>query len=235
MTEPVKKVRTYDSSHRRAQARETQRAVLDAARELFVEQGYGRTTVADVARAAGVSVETVYAGFGNKATLLHRVWDVTIGGDDEEITYHERPEIHALRAEPDLARRFEMQAALFTETSRRIVPFLLAVQGAAATEPAAAEMLAEVGRQRLEGLSVMAAAAAATGQLAVSEQECRDIIWATMDGVLWQRLVNERGWSDQQFQQWLAQMWIATLVSRRTVTDRGRAAARLDTSATIAP
>jgi AcrR family transcriptional regulator len=221
MNEPVKKLRTYDSSHRRAQARETQRAVLAAARELFVEQGYGRTTIADVARAAGVSVETVYAAFGNKATLLHRVWDVTIGGDDDEITYHERPAILALRAEPDLARRFELQAALFTETSRRIVPFLLAVQGAAATEPAAAEMLAEMGRQRLEGLSVMAAAAAATGQLAVSEQECRDILWSTMDGVLWQRLVNERGWSDEQFQSWLAQMWIATLVSRHTVTDRG--------------
>jgi len=213
MTEPVKKVRTYDSSRRRAQARETQRAVLDAARGLFVEQGYGRTTIADVARSAGVSVETVYAAFGNKATLLHRVWDVTIGGDDEEITYHERPEILALRAEPDLARRFAMQAALFTQTARRIVPFLLAVQGAAATEPAAAEMLAEMGRQRLEGLSVMAREAAATGQLAVTETECRDIIWATTDGVLWKRLVNERGWSDQRFQDWLAQMWISTLVA----------------------
>jgi len=213
MTEPVKKMRTYDSSRRRAQARETQRAVLDAARELFVEQGYGRTTIADVARSAAVSVETVYAAFGNKATLLHRAWDVTIGGDDEEITYHERPEILALRAEPDLARRFAMQAALFTQTARRIVPFLLAVQGAAATEPAAAEMLAEMGRQRLEGLSVMAREAAATGQLAVSEIDCRDFIWATTDGVLWQRLVNERGWSDERFQEWLGQMWIRALVA----------------------
>jgi AcrR family transcriptional regulator len=213
MTEPVKKMRTYDSSRRRAQARETQRAVLDAARELFVEQGYGRTTIADVARSAAVSVETVYAAFGNKATLLHRAWDVTIGGDDEEITYHERPEILALRAEPDLARRFAMQAALFTQTARRIVPFLLAVQGAAATEPAAAEMLAEMGRQRLEGLSVMAREAAATGQLAVSEIDCRDFIWATTDGVLWQRLVNERGWSDERFQEWLGQMWISALVA----------------------
>jgi AcrR family transcriptional regulator len=213
MTEPVKKMRTYDSSRRRAQARETQRAVLDAARQLFVEKGYGRTTIADVARSAGVSVETVYGAFGNKATLLHRLWDVTIGGDDEEITYHERPEILALRAEPDLARRFAMQAALFTQTARRIVPFLLAVQGAAATEPAAAEMLAEMGRQRLEGLSVMAREAAATGQLAVTETECRDFVWATTDGVLWQRLVNERGWSDERFQDWLGQMWISALVA----------------------
>jgi hypothetical protein len=51
------------------------------------------------------------------------------------------------------------------------------------------------------------------GQLAVTETECRDIIWATTDGVLWKRLVNERGWSDQRFQEWLAQMWISTLVA----------------------
>jgi len=213
MSEPVKKLRTYDSSRRQAQSRETRRAVLDAARELFIEQGYGRTTIADVARAAGVSVETVYSAFGNKATLLHRAWDVTIGGDDEEITYHERPEINVLRAEPDLARRLAMQAAVFTRTARRIVPFLLAMQGAAASEPAAAEMLAEIGRQRLEGLSVMAREAAATGQLAVSEQDCRDIMWASTDGVLWQRLVNERGWSDERFQTWLGQMWINALVA----------------------
>jgi AcrR family transcriptional regulator len=213
MKEPVKKVRSYDSSRRRAQAKETQRAVLEAARELFVGQGYGRTTIADVARSVGVSVETVYAAFGNKATLLHRAWDITIGGDDQQILYHERPEIRAIRDEPDLARRLALQAALFTQTARRIVPFLLAMQGAAASEPAAAEMLAEVGRQRLEGLSVMARDAAATGQLAVTEQDCRDIIWATTDGVLWQRLVNERGWSDERFQDWLGRLWINALVA----------------------
>jgi AcrR family transcriptional regulator len=211
MAEPVKR-RAYDSSRRQAQARETQRSVLQSAHDLFVSQGYGRTTMADVARAAGVSVETVYGAFGSKATLLHRVWDVTIGGDDEDVDYHERPEVLALRAEPDLTRRLRLQAKLFTQTARRIVPFRLAVEGAAATEPAASEMLTEMGRQRLAGISVMAREAAATGQLAVSEEECRDVIWASTDGVLWHRLVNERSWSDERFEGWLARMWISTLV-----------------------
>jgi AcrR family transcriptional regulator len=213
MTQPVKRSRTYDSSRRRAQAQETRRAVLAAAHALFVDRGYGRTTIADVARSAGVSVETVYGAFGNKATLLHRVWDVTIGGDDDDVVYHERPEVVAVRNEPDLARRFTMQAALFTQTAQRIVPLLLAVQGAASTEPGAAEMLDEIGRQRLIGLSVMARDAAATGQLAVSEEECRDLVWAMTDGTVWHRLVNERGWSDERFRDWLAQVWVSTLVS----------------------
>jgi AcrR family transcriptional regulator len=212
MSEPVKRSRGYDSSRRQAQASETRREILRSAHDLFVSQGYGRTTMADIARAAGVSVETVYGAFGSKATLLHRVWDVTIGGDDEEVVFHERPEIRAIRAESDLAKRLVLHAAMSTRTARRIAPLVLAVQGAAGSEPAAAEMLAEMGRQRLAGIGVMASEAAATGQLAVSEEECRDVIWATTDGQLWQRLVNERGWSDERYAQWLAQLWTSLLV-----------------------
>src|SRR5664279_5728783 len=112
MTERVK--RNYDSSRRQEQARETRARILRAAHELFVTQGYGRTTIADIARAADVSVESVYGSFKNKVTVLHRVWDVTIGGDDEEVVFHERPEIRAIRAEPDLARRLALHARMST-------------------------------------------------------------------------------------------------------------------------
>ena len=78
MGEAVKR-RSYDSSRRRAQAKETRSAIVVAARDLFIEQGYGRTTMSDIARAAMVSVETIYAAFGNKATVLHKAWDVTVG------------------------------------------------------------------------------------------------------------------------------------------------------------
>lgn len=212
MTERVK--RTYDASRRQAQARETRASVVRAAHELFLAQGYGATTVADVAAAAGVSPETVYGAFGSKAGLLHRVWDVTVGGDDEEVLLHERPDVLALRAEPDLRKRLALHAAFFTRISHRIVPFTLMVQAASGHEPAAAAMLAEMGRQRYEGMGVMAAAAAATGQLGVSEEECRDVMWSTTDGDLWHRLVQGRGWSDDRFATWLARLWVQALQVR---------------------
>src|SRR3569623_37539 len=193
MARGVKRVRSYDSSGRQEQARQTKLAVIRAAQRLFIEQGYGRTTIAELAAAAGVSAETVYGAFKNKPTLLHRVWDVTIGGDDEEVVFHERPEVVAIRGEPDLAKRLMLHAAFSTATARRVTPFLRALQGAAGSEPAAAEMLTEINRQRLAGLSVMAREAAKTGQLAVSEEECRDIVWSFTDGTLWHQLVNERG------------------------------------------
>ena len=219
MSELVK--RQYDSSRRQAQACETRRVILRAAHDLFVEQGYARTTITDIARTAGVSPETIYASFKNKATVLARVWDVTVGGDDQEVIFHERPEIQAIRAEPDLAKRLMMHARMSTATARRMAPFALAVRAAAGAEPSAAEMLAEMGRQRYEGMGVMAREAAATGQLAVSEQECRDIIWSMTDGTLWHELVVERGWSDERYAEWLGRVWVATLMKPRRT--RGRA------------
>lgn len=211
MAKGVKGARRYDSSRRQAQATETRRAVVRAAHDLFISQGYARTTLVQIATEAGVSVETIYAAFRNKATLLHRVWDITVGGDDEDVVFHERPEVQAIRAEPDLARRLELQAAFSTRTAARICPFLIMVQAAAAADPAAAEMLAEMGRQRLVGIGVMAREAAATGQLAVSEEECRDVLWSTTDGMLWHRLVHERGWSDDRYATWLGRLWVRLL------------------------
>lgn len=214
MPRAVKAPRKYDSSRRQEQARQTRLAVVRAAQALFVEQGYGRTTMADIAGAAGVSVETVYAAFGNKPTILHRVWDITIGGDDEDVVFHERPEIQAIRSERDLAKRLVLHAAMATATARRIVPFMRTLHAAAGSEPAAAEMLAEIGRQRLAGMTVMASEAAATGQLAVSEEECRDVVWAYTDGNLWHELVVERGWTDERFAEWMGRAWVAALVKR---------------------
>jgi AcrR family transcriptional regulator len=211
VTQPVK--RRYDSTRRTEQARATERAVIRAAHDLFVSRGYGRTTIADVAREAEVSPETIYSRFRNKPTLLHRVWDVTVGGDDEDVVFHERPEVKAIRAEPDLTRRLMMHARFSTQTARRIGPFLRALQGAAATDDRVAGMLDEMDRQRLAGMTVLAREAAATGQLAVSEEVCRDFMWSMTDGFLWSRLVDERGWSDEDFAQRLGRMWVAVLVS----------------------
>ncbi|MGZ6496268.1 MAG: hypothetical protein ACXVD9_09045 [Actinomycetota bacterium] len=73
-------------------------------------------------------------------------------------------------------------------------------------------MLAEFDERRLDAAGHYARAAAATGRLAVSEEDCRDLLAATMDGALWYRLVGERAWSDDRFAQLLGTMWVAALV-----------------------
>jgi AcrR family transcriptional regulator len=179
---------------RQEQARETRRRIIQAVHHLFVSKGYGSTTIADIASAAGVAVETVYAAFRNKQTLLRQVWYVSFRGDETDSRLWDRPEIRAVIAEPDLTRRFRAQAAVYPAVFRRITPLLLMLQGAAANQPDAAAMLAEFDERRLDAATKYARAAAATGQLATGEDECRDVLWATLDGALWHQLVAERGW-----------------------------------------
>jgi AcrR family transcriptional regulator len=211
MGKPVK--RSYDSSGRQARARETRQRIVDVAHDLFISRGYGSTTIADIARGAGVSVETVYSAFGNKAALLRQVWYVRFRGDDQEVRLLHRPEIQEMLAEPDLTRRLHRHAVVITPVFRRFVPLHRALEAAAASEPAAAEMVAEFDANRLDACTQYAKAAKRTGQLAVSATECRDVFNATLDGALWHRLVQEGGWSDKRFSAFLGDLWVSALTS----------------------
>ena len=212
MTDTVK--RPYDSSRRQEQAQQTRATIIRAAHDLFLVNGYERTTIAEIATRAGVAVETVYAAFRNKRTLLRQVWFVSFRGDEEDVRLLDRPQIREVLAEPDLATRLRAHAAVMTPVFRRMTPLLLTLR-AAAGEPAAAAMLAEFDERCLDAAETYARAAAATGQLATSESECRDVLWSTLDGALWHRLVAERGWTDERFAAWLGQSWISSLVKPR--------------------
>jgi hypothetical protein len=115
-------------------------------------------------------------------------------------------------AEPDLATRFRAQAAIYPPVFRRITPLLLMLQGAAASQPDAAAMLAEIDQRRLDAAGKYAREAGATGQLASARRSAETYCGPSLDGALWHQLVTERGWSDDRFAAWLGQLWISTLV-----------------------
>ncbi|HEY7350454.1 MAG TPA: TetR/AcrR family transcriptional regulator [Ktedonobacterales bacterium] len=53
--------------------RDKRAAIIESARTLFAKQGYEETTIAEIARAAGVAVGTVYLYFENKRQILIEV------------------------------------------------------------------------------------------------------------------------------------------------------------------
>lgn len=203
--------RAYDSSRRQANAAETRLRIIATAQELFVRQGYGHTTIAQIAGESGVAVETVYAAFRNKATLLRRAWYLAARGDEQDITLYDRPAMQEVLTEPDLRLRNERYALLAAGFNRRTAPLAEMLAGAAASERAARDMLAEWRERRVDVATRYAAAAAATGRLAIDEATFRDIMFATIEGGLWRQLVGERGWSDQQYAAWLASVWNASV------------------------
>src|SRR6185503_15617068 len=95
--DPARQRRRYHSPRRAEQAVATRRAVLEAARELFIADGYAATTVAGVARRARVAVDTVYATVGRKPELLREVLETAISGTDQAVPAEQRDYVARVR------------------------------------------------------------------------------------------------------------------------------------------
>jgi AcrR family transcriptional regulator len=214
MARAVKPPRRYDASRRQEQARATRRAVLEAARELFVASGYAGTTIAAVAARAGVSVETVYKAFGNKPGLVKAVFDVSVVGDDEPVPMLQREFVRRNMAEPDPRRKLEAYGEHVAETAPRIGPVLLVVREAAASDAAAAEVWEQLQQERLTGMTAFATHLHEGGHLrdGVSMEEARDVLWVHNSLELWELLVRLRGWSEERFGRWVGQQLVAALL-----------------------
>ena len=126
--EPVKPRRRYNAAQRRAQAGATRRAVLDTAGQLFAARGYGRTSMRDIAAAAGVSVETLYGYFRTKAGLLKELLDVTVAGDDEPVALPDRAPIQAIRSDPDGRGKLTRYAAFLSQVQARLAPLFQVIR-----------------------------------------------------------------------------------------------------------
>lgn len=220
MADDVKPVRrTYDASRRREQARATRRAVLEAARALLEERGYAATTVADVARAAGVSPESVYKGFGTKAALVKEVFDVVIAGDDEPVAVADRAEALAVQAEPDVREKLRLYAASAAVRAERSARLQLAIRNGAPGDPALEELWARLGQERLTGMTMVARHLAGTGALRVGVEEARDVLWTSISVEVYDLFVHQRGWSVAAYADWLARTLVAALVADPVAPD----------------
>jgi len=204
MSEPVK--RRYDNSRRQAQARATRLKVIQAAERLFTEHGYPATTIEAIAEAADTPLPTLYRLFGSKRALLAAVLDTAFGGDDQPITFAERPEVRAARTEPDPAKMVDAFARIVAELMRRSSAIVHVLATAAQVDPEAAELLAQIRQQRHDGQSRIVAALAATGALdpGLDTAEAADIVYALLSPDVHRILTVERGWPADRYERWIA-------------------------------
>jgi len=212
MTTPVKK--PYKSTLRAAQARATRRAIVDAAARLFIQHGYGATTIDAIAEAAGVSRKTVFTSVGGKTEALKLAIDWALVGDDEPVPMLERPHVKAMQDEPDARRILVSHARHVRQSAARTAPLYAVIEGAAGLD-AGVRALAEDGRaQRIRGMRVMAQVLADRGALkpGLTPAEAADVLWLLMDPGVYHRLVIEQGWEPDRYQDWLADAFISLLI-----------------------
>lgn len=212
MSDDVKGRRRYDASGRQEQARQTRARVLEAARTLFLADGYGPTTIPAVAAAAGVSAPSVYKAFGSKPGLVKAVFDVAIAGDDRPESMVEREALTGVRDEQDPRRKLRLYAEFVADTAPRHVPVQLLVRDAAASDPEAARLWNELSNERLRGMGVFADHLAPHLRAGVTAADARDLLWAQNSPEQWDLLVNQRRWSPQKYAGTLAHTLIHALL-----------------------
>jgi AcrR family transcriptional regulator len=193
----VKGRRRYDSSARRRQAEERRGAVVASAGRRFLRDGYATTTVASVAADAGVSVETVYKAFGNKAGLVRALWEQGLAGAGPVPAESRADRASASEADPRaLLRRW---SELSIEVAPRFAPVMLLVRAAAATDPEMASLLAEIEAQRRDRMAHNAAVLARHLREGVTLDRARDVLLAYTAPELFELLVLRQEWPVEEY------------------------------------
>jgi AcrR family transcriptional regulator len=219
MQEPVK--RRYSSARRQEQAAINRRTILEAALELFTNRGYRETSVAEIARHARVSVDTLYAAVGRKPELLLAVHDLVLGEmeldqSSRPLVADERAYVKAIQAEPTAAGKLRLYADALGRLLPRVTPLSNALREAGSTDPACRRLSASIDERRAANMRRMARGLRETGELRddVTDDDVADLLWSMNSPAYFSMLV-ERGWTGERYADLIADVWTRTLLAPR--------------------
>lgn len=206
--------REYDSSSRKEAAQLTRQTIISAARRVFLEKGYAAATMPAVAQASGVALDTVYATVGKKPALFRLLIEMAISGSARAVAPAEREFVRAIRAEMDAAKKLRIYAAALRGIQEELAPLFRVLQGAASLDPELAELWRNISQRRAKNMRLLAEDLAATGRLRrqLSVDKAADIIWSMNSPEFYLLLVEQRGWSSKEFEEWLGDAWIRLLL-----------------------
>jgi AcrR family transcriptional regulator len=188
-----------------ARSRRTRAAVVEAAWTLFLERGYGGTTIEAISESSDTPQATVYRLFSSKLGILKAVLDVSIAGDDQAVAMLDRPQVRSLLSDPDPVNQLTGFAAMLRDLMARTAPVHRILADAARSDPDAALLLAEIARQRHEGQERIARSLARSGALrpGLRERDASDIVHALASPEVYGLLVLDRGWTAEHYETWL--------------------------------
>ena len=199
--------RKYNSSRRKAQAQETRKQIIDAAKDQFSTHGYSGATIDSIAEQASVSSETIYAVFGNKRNILSAWIDISIGGDDQPIPLMQRGGPQAVLHETDPERVVGLFAEDIAGIVERVAPVFEIMRMAAKREPEIAALLKELLNERVKNLSMLSTHLQSLGALrpGLNETLATDSIWVISSPEVYSLLTQDRGWTKESYVDWLRQ------------------------------
>jgi AcrR family transcriptional regulator len=206
VTDPVKRDSRTGGGRGQARTRFARRAVVEAARTLFLERGYAATTVEAISERSDVPPATLYRLFTSKLGILRALLDSSIAGDDQPLPVQERPDVAALFGEPDPQKLLEGFAGVTRAINERTNDVYRVLDSAAASDTAAAQLLGEIRQQRDQGQSRIARSLARAHGLkpGLSARDAADLVHVLMSPEVYRLFVIDRGWTAERYEKWLA-------------------------------
>jgi AcrR family transcriptional regulator len=186
----------------------TRSRVIRAAKTLFARNGYAATTIAALAEEAGVAAQTLYSAFGSKAAIAISVME------DAVISSGIREANEAALREPDGEKAVRLVAAAATRLYS-LEAELVRLLGA----EVAADFARISNQHRLQDLTKLATSSPGVSSRFPGKEDARRAAvaaWAVSGIETYDRLVLQAGWSHEEYQEWLGDMFTRTLLPRRT-------------------
>jgi AcrR family transcriptional regulator len=190
---------------RAVRAQETRRRIVEAARDLFLDQGYVATLVPEVADRAGVAVQTIYFTFGTKRALLKEVVDVVIAGDSAPVATLDRPWFREAIAAETAETMLGIYVNGTCRVLARVAPILRVLDAAVASDPEVAGLWTyeEDPRYAVQRAAAEALVSKPGARRDLSKERAADILFGLLSPELYRLMVPIRGWSHDSFQKWV--------------------------------
>lgn len=201
--------RRYNSMRREAQARQTRAEIADAARRLFLAQGWAATTVRDVAREAGVSVPTVYAAYQNKTGLI---WALA---DSADLAAGVTQMLDELELSADPRRHLAAMSGYDRRLFERAGDLIVLIREAGRTEPELEAAYQQARRQADQTrIRVFESWPPGTFRPGLDVPTAVDIYAALCNIDVYNTFITEREWTPDGVEQWWAEALDRELLAR---------------------
>lgn len=200
--------RQYVSKTRSQAADATKARVLRAARALFVRHGIDRTTVAQVAAKARVSVPTVYALYKSKEGILRELMSAALFGQGFQAAHAK------LKGISDPIKLIALTAHVARAIYNAESSELGLMRGASAFSPPLRKLEREFEKIRfdMQEERVRLLFAQSRQKKGLGLDEARRILWMYTSRDVYRMLVHESGWTPDQYQSWLSETLVSSLV-----------------------
>lgn len=195
--------RRYHTPKRTARARATRERIRATAEALFLRDGYARTSMSAVAKAAGVAEKTVYLAFPTKADLLNEIIVTALRAEDAPRPFRTRLREALAAPSEQLVAQF---AALSADVMARTARVMALGESAASTDPQLAELRERGHAAMRSDCRDVADALAAQGALAsdITTDTAANTLYAIVNESVYLRLVDGCGWTPNEYHSWLA-------------------------------